>query len=152
MLLSVLDFLFPVSGIGVLLSIIGFILMMIFAKRLNPRIIVVMVLNFVITLALMMGLPPLGRAEIRSLLADDIEGITSDMAFNRNLLEKRLKNIAFTAGTNSHPLERFNVVIKMNDGDIPLQLARDSAEKSIYWVYYPKYRFFTINEVGKVRL
>ncbi|MGF1737089.1 hypothetical protein [Photobacterium satsumensis] len=152
MLLRILDLVFTVSGIGILLSIIAFILMMIFAKRLNPKIIVVMVMNFVVTLALMMSLPQLGRAELRSLLADDIEGITSDMAFNRNLLEKRLKNFAFIAGRNSHPLERFDVVIKMKGGDISLQFARDSEEQNTYWVYYPEYRFFTINEVGKVRL
>ncbi|MBC7005843.1 hypothetical protein BIZ37_25100 [Photobacterium sp. BZF1] len=152
MLLSVLDFLFTVSGIGVLLSIIGFILMMIFAKRLNPKIILVMMMNFVIALALMMSLPQLGRAELRSRLAEGIDSISSDAAFNRNLMAERLTNIKFVIGSNSHPKERFDVEVHTKGEVIPLQLAKDSAEQSTYWVYYPKYRFFTMNEVGKVRL
>ncbi|WEM41361.1 hypothetical protein PTW35_12070 [Photobacterium sp. DA100] len=152
MLVSVLDFLFTVSGIGVLLSIIGFILMMIFAKRLNPTIINVMVINFVIALALMVSLPQLGRAELRSRLADGIDSISSDEAFNRNLMAERLTNIKYVIGSNSHPKERFDIVVYTKREEILLQLARDSVEQSTYWVYYPKYRFFTINEVGKVRL
>ncbi len=152
MLLKVLDLVFTVSGVGVLLSIIGFILMMIFTKRLNPKIILVMMMNFVIALALMMSLPQLGRAELRSRFAGGIDSISSDEAFNRNLMAERLTDIKSVIGSNSHPKERFDVVVHTKGEAVPLQLAMDSEEQSTYWVYYPKYRFFTMNEVGKVRL
>lgn len=152
MLLKVLDLVFTASGIGVLLSSIAFILTVIFTKRLNPTIMLVMVLNLVIALALMVSLPQLGRAELRSRFADGIDSISSDEAFNRNLMAERLTNIKYVIGSNSHPKGRFDIVVYTKREEILLQLARDSVEQSTYWVYYPKYRFITINEVGKVRL
>lgn len=152
MLLRFLDFLFTIGGIGILISVIAFIAMMVFAKRLNLKVILGMIAIFAVTLAVTFTFPSLARSELRGKLTQDILSSTSEEHISRDEIVAALKNISFVQSTNSHPLERFSFKIQTSEEVINLELARDSNDDKAYWVYYPKYRSGRVNHIGKVRL
>ncbi|WP_099609567.1 hypothetical protein [Vibrio coralliilyticus] len=152
MFLSVLDVLFTIGGIGVLISIIAFIAMMIFVKRPNPKIILMMIANFLVTLSITFTFPSIARSELRAKLSQDIISSTSNGHVNRDEIIAALKKISYILGTNSHSLQRFGFTIQTTDEVIYLELARDSHDSKTYWVYYPRYRAGRLNDIGKVRL
>ncbi|PSU41557.1 hypothetical protein C9J12_29545 [Photobacterium frigidiphilum] len=152
MFLSILDFLFTIGGIGVLISVISFISMMIFVKRLNPRIILGMVAIFIVTLSVTFTFPSVARSELREKLTQEIISSTSEEHINNDEIVAALKKISYVLGTNSHSLERFGFKIQTSEEVIYLELARDSNDSKTYWVYYPKYRAGQVNDIGKVRL
>ncbi|GAB3535672.1 hypothetical protein [Photobacterium alginatilyticum] len=152
MLLSILDFLFTIGGIGVLISIIAFIAMMIFVKRLNPKIILMMIAIFVVTLSVTFTFPSIARSELRAKLSQEIISSTSDGHINRDETVAALKQISYVQGTNSHLLQRFGFTIQTAEEVIYLELARDSNDSKTYWVFYPRYRAGRLNGIGKVRL
>lgn len=152
MLLSILDFLFTIGGIGVLISVIAFIAMMIFVKRLNLKVILGMIAIFVVTLSVTFTFPSIARSELRGKLTQEIISSSSEQHISRDEIVAALKKISYVQGTNSHPLERFGFKIQTSEEIINLELARDSNDSKTYWVYYPKYRAGRVNDIGKFRL
>src|SRR5258707_1969189 len=53
-------------------------------------------------------------------------------------------------GHHSHPTRRIRVDIQSEQGSLPLELGRDSGYAQEYWVFYPKYRVTSENEIGRI--
>jgi len=51
---------------------------------------------------------------------------------------------------HSHPTHSIRVVLQTKDGDLKLNLARDSGDQQEYWVFYPQFKITSMNEVGKI--
>ena len=53
-------------------------------------------------------------------------------------------------GHHSHPTKMIRVYIQSEKGGVTLELRRDSGYAQEYWVFYPKYKFTSDNEIGRV--
>jgi hypothetical protein len=53
-------------------------------------------------------------------------------------------------GHHSHPTSAIHVVVTCRQGNIALQLQRDSDEPQEYWVFYPAYYSSAHNELGRI--
>ncbi|EKM6953950.1 hypothetical protein PVB89_004586 [Vibrio parahaemolyticus] len=93
---------------------------------------------------------------IRGLVSDKLTDhsfvIESDMEIDESELLSALKNEEYINVYRTKPLMKSKVRIVVNYGEIELFLAKDSVHKNVYWVYYPKYRYSSINEIGKIQL
>ncbi|MGF1703399.1 hypothetical protein L4D09_24210 [Photobacterium makurazakiensis] len=152
MLLNILDTFFTFGGVAVLISIIVFIAMMLFSKRLNLTTILSMIVIFVVTLVVMFSFPSAARYEIRKKLSVEVISVESSGTVNNTKVVEELKKISFKIAKNSHPLERFRFKVQTKAEDIHFELARDSNDSSVYWVFYPAYRAGRTNPVGKIIL
>ncbi len=65
-------------------------------------------------------------------------------------LVSTLKTTAPQLAHHSHPTKMIRVDIKSEKGSLTLQLGRDSGYAREYWVFYPKYRVTSNNEIGRV--
>ena len=61
-----------------------------------------------------------------------------------------VKKVDTQLAHHSHPTERIRVEIKAAQGDLVLELGRDSESPQEYWVYYPKYGITSNNEIGRI--
>jgi len=61
-----------------------------------------------------------------------------------------LKQISPELAHHSHPTKRIRVEIQTEKGDWTLELGRDSDFPQEYWVFYPKYRVTSNNEIGRI--
>ena len=61
-----------------------------------------------------------------------------------------LKTSAPVMGHHSSPTKPINVDIQTPNGALSLVLRRDSSYAQEYWVFYPKYRITSNNEIGRV--
>jgi hypothetical protein len=62
-----------------------------------------------------------------------------------------LRKITNLAAHHSHPNRRINIEIIKSDKKLLLILGQDSQYKNEFWVFYPKYRHTSLNEIGRVR-
>jgi hypothetical protein len=53
-------------------------------------------------------------------------------------------------GHHSSPTKMIRVDIESEQGNLTLELGRDSAYAQEYWVFYPKYRVTSNNEIGRI--
>ena len=51
---------------------------------------------------------------------------------------------------HSHPTKRIRVMIRSENGNLTLELGRDSGKPQEYWVFYPKYEVTARNEIGRI--
>ncbi|WP_286298606.1 hypothetical protein [Vibrio apostichopi] len=93
---------------------------------------------------------------IRDLLSDrlveDSFVISSIEEVDEASLLSALKNKEYLDIYRTKPTVKNKVRIIARDGELQLILAKDSVHDDVYWVYYPKYRFSRINDIGKIRL
>ncbi|MFS1945907.1 hypothetical protein BCU64_001085 [Vibrio lentus] len=93
---------------------------------------------------------------IRDLLSDRLVEesfvISSNEEVNKLSLLRALKNKQYVDINRTKPTVKNKVRIVARDGEVELILAKDSVHEDIYWVYYPKYRFSRINDIGKIKL
>ena len=93
---------------------------------------------------------------IRDLLSDrlveDSFVISSIEEVDETSLLNALKNMEYLDIYRTKPTVKNKVRIVARDGELQLILAKDSVHDDVYWVYYPKYRFSRINDIGKIRL
>ncbi len=61
-----------------------------------------------------------------------------------------LKTTAPELAHHSHPTKTIRVDIETDKGTLTLQLGRDSGYAQEYWVFYPKYRITSNNEIGRM--
>ncbi len=61
-----------------------------------------------------------------------------------------LKAVAPQLASHSHSTTRIRIDIQSQNGNITLELGRDSAISQEYWVFYPKYQITSNNEIGRI--
>ncbi len=61
-----------------------------------------------------------------------------------------LKMVSPKLSHHSHPTKKITVDINSEKGHITLELARDSDYSQEYWIFYPKYRVTSNNEIGRI--
>jgi hypothetical protein len=61
-----------------------------------------------------------------------------------------LKQISPEVAHHSHPLKEIEVDIQTEKSELTLVLRRDSDFPREYWVYYPKYKVTSSNEIGRI--
>jgi len=152
MIITILDYIFMTGAIGILISIVSFVFMMIFVKRLNPYIILVMISVLIVTPLAGTFIPSLVRSELHEKLGGEIISVVSQRGVDKAKVLHNLKDMSSPKYNNTHPLERFMFKVKTAEEEIYLELARDSNDNEVYWVYYPKYYYSGINDVGKIKL
>jgi len=77
--------------------------------------------------------------------------VNSRPANNPDAIIATLKTTAPRMAHHSSPTKMIHVDIQTNNGALSLVLGRDSGYAQEYWVFYPKYRITSNNEVGRVR-
>ncbi|EOX1767263.1 hypothetical protein ACPDME_003480 [Vibrio cholerae] len=96
------------------------------------------------------------KYQIRTLLSKELSAysfvIESHEEFNESKLLDALKNRKYVTTHKARPLSKSKVRIVVNYGEIELLLAEDSKNSSLFWVYYPKYRYSRLNPIGKVHI
>lgn len=95
------------------------------------------------------------RKEVRNLLGKlslktkvMIDGKMSNKP--QSIIEK-LKKVTPLLAHRSHDINRINIVIEDGDKKININMGRDSENPDEYWIYYPKYKYSTKQEVGRIR-
>ncbi|WP_434340808.1 hypothetical protein [Motilimonas cestriensis] len=151
-MLSFLSLIIAVGGVATVVCLIVFLGMMLFVKRPNPKIILGMIALFGVTLVSTFTFPSVARSELRDRLAQEILTVYSAGEIDTEQALHELKNIAYVTGKNSSPGVRFSFEIKTAAEVIRLQLAQDSNDSQVYWVFYPEYRAGAMNDIGKIVL
>lgn len=70
---------------------------------------------------------------------------------NSSEILAELRKIKWVAAHNSHPTERFVVLIHDINLVFEIWLERDSARNSEFWVFYPKYRHTRLNSFARIK-
>lgn len=94
------------------------------------------------------------RAEALSFLRD-LSGnyrvyVNSQPVHDPDRIVSALKATAPQVAQHSHPTKMIRVDIESEKGNLTLELGRDSGYAQEYWVFYPKYRVTSNNEIGRV--
>ena len=76
--------------------------------------------------------------------------VNSQPPKNPDAIITALKTTGWRMDHHSSPTKMIRVDIHTDQGDMSLQLGRDSSYAQEYWVFYPKYRITSNNEIGKV--
>ncbi len=76
--------------------------------------------------------------------------VNAQLAKNPDAIIAALKTTGSRMDHHSSPTKMIRVDIQSDRGDLSLQLGRDSSYAQEYWVFYPKYRITSNNEIGKV--
>ncbi len=94
--------------------------------------------------------------QIRTILAEELSNdsfvIESYVDFDESKLLDAIKNKKYVTTNRTRPLSKSRVRIVVHNGEIELFVAEDSKNKNVFWVYYPKYRYSRLNEIGKIRI
>lgn len=151
-MLSFLNLIIAIGGAATVLCLIVFLGMMLFVQRPSPKIILGMLAIFGITFVGTFTFPSVARSELRDRLTSEILEVNSSADIDRELALHQLKNISYVSAKNSSPGNRFSFEIKTAGDVIELQLAQDSNDSQVYWVYYPKYYAGSMNSIGKIEL
>jgi len=61
-----------------------------------------------------------------------------------------LKKIITISGHGSHATKSIDIEVISQDKILKLELGRDSTNDQEYWVFYPKYRYTSKNEIGRI--
>jgi len=76
--------------------------------------------------------------------------INSQPSHSPDKIVSALKATALQPAHHSHPTKMIRVDIESEQGNLTLELGRDSGYAREYWVFYPKYRLTSNNEIGRV--
>jgi hypothetical protein len=96
------------------------------------------------------------RARIETLtFLQDLSGkyevyVDSHLSRDPDKIVAALKTVTPKLGHHSHPTKMIRVDIQSDKGRLTLVLGRDSGYGQEYWVFYPKYRITSENEIGRV--
>lgn len=90
--------------------------------------------------------------EISELINEDSFVVETYEGFDNELFLKALKSKRFVYTYRTRPLEKRNIHIVNHQEEVKLQVAQDSKYPHLYWVFYPKYRYSSLNELGKIRI
>jgi hypothetical protein len=76
--------------------------------------------------------------------------VNSQPAHDPDRVINALQEVAPQPAHHSHPTKRIHVYIESERGNLILELGRDSGYGQEYWVFYPKYRATSDNEIGRI--
>lgn len=76
--------------------------------------------------------------------------VNSQPSHDADRVVNALKEVASQPAHHSHPTKRIRVEIESEKGNLILELGRDSSYGHEYWVFYPKYRATSENEIGRI--
>jgi hypothetical protein len=83
---------------------------------------------------------------LRNLSGNYKVNVNSEPAHDPDKIVAALKEVAH----HSHPTKMIRVDVQSEKGSLTLELGRDSGYAQEYWVFYPKYRVTSNNEIGRV--
>jgi hypothetical protein len=92
--------------------------------------------------------------DVATFLSTPIESVEVDgcaTAHNDALIEA-MRNMCNIAAHHSSPTQRYELLLKSANGNLNLELARDSTRKDEYWAYYREHNVTNVIEIGKVCL
>ncbi|MDX1302778.1 hypothetical protein [Photobacterium sp.] len=92
------------------------------------------------------------KNEVSELINENSFVIESYEGFDNTMLLKALKNKQYVSTHKTRSLEKRSIRVVVRSGEFELQVAQDSKNPYLYWIYYPKYRYSRENELGKVRI
>src|SRR5713226_2116217 len=87
---------------------------------------------------------------IRGLSGNYKVSVNYQPAPNPDSIVTALRQVSPELAHHSHPTKRIRVEIQTEKGDLTLELGRDSDFPREYWVFYPKYRVTSTNEIGRI--
>lgn len=61
-----------------------------------------------------------------------------------------LQKLSTYVAHHSHPERVIQIVVAYNGNTLRLNLGRDSGRPNEYWVFYPRYRHTSANEIGRI--
>jgi len=67
-----------------------------------------------------------------------------------NQIIDEIKTVALLPVSASHTIKKIHIDIKNHDETLRLVLGRDSRNIQEYWIFYPKYRYTSKNEIGRI--
>lgn len=84
-------------------------------------------------------------------VSTDATVIVNEQSFRYpNKVISELKKVAPMAGHGSHATKRVVIEVVSGNETLILELGRDSSNDQEYWVFYPKYRYTSSNEFGRI--
>jgi hypothetical protein len=92
-----------------------------------------------------------GRSEVREFLNG-----ANQVAINGKLISdprstlEALRSLGELPAHHSHDTKIIRVIVRGKTGQIILNLGRDSDNPREYWVFYPRYRTTTSNDIGHI--
>ena len=92
------------------------------------------------------------KNEVSNLIGEDSFVAGNHEDFDNEMFLNALKNKQYVNTYKTQPLERHSIRIVAHLGELELQVAQDSKYPYLYWVYYPKYRYSSYNQLGKLRI
>ena len=97
-----------------------------------------------------------GRSRVEAInFLRDLSGnykvyVNSQPAHDPDKIVSALKATSTQPAHHSHPTKMIHIDIESDTGRLTLDLGRDSGYAQEYWVFYPKYRVTSNNEIGRV--
>jgi hypothetical protein len=76
--------------------------------------------------------------------------VNSQPAHDPDRVINALQEVTPQPAHHSHPTKRIRVEIQSEQGNLILELGRDSGYGQEYWVFYPKYHATSDNEIGRI--
>ncbi len=76
--------------------------------------------------------------------------VNQDRAADAGEVVSALKGIASYWAHHSRPTRRIRVEIRSSQGDLTLELGRDSGNPQEYWVFMPEHGVTSNNEIGRI--
>ena len=76
--------------------------------------------------------------------------VNSQPARDPDKIISALKATSPQLAQHSHPTKLIRIDIESDKGRLTLELGRDSGYAQEYWVFYPKYRVTSNNEIGRI--
>jgi len=96
------------------------------------------------------------KKEVQEFLKDNLTSysvtLNGKMTTNTETIILELQKIKNITPHNSHSINEITIMIENKENKkMKLILGRDSDRKNEYWIYLPKYRHTSINEIGRIK-
>jgi hypothetical protein len=89
--------------------------------------------------------------KLNSLKGDYFVSINGKAVPNSQEIVSVLKTLDWLPAHHSNPTKRIDINISDYAPRLALSLARDSGDPREYWIFWPKYRITTHNEIGRIK-
>jgi uncharacterized membrane protein (DUF485 family) len=95
---------------------------------------------------------PAAQTEVRPYLAAEITAVNVEGKpfYNSTLLIEDIRKMSEPMAHHSHPIHKFEILLKTSKGNLILFLGRDSQNPQEYWVFYPGFKGTKLNKIGTV--
>jgi len=82
--------------------------------------------------------------------ADSVVKVENEIMPDPKPIIEQLRQVSTYAAHHTHTDKVIHVIIEAKGQTLALDLGRDSGQPNEYWVFYPCYRFTSMNEIGRI--